>query len=107
MWSINDVNQDLYDMDESVIKMTTNCIKLLHSKILTLIAADTLQEFRHKSAEGLAHTLVKLKALASTATAGVLTKIHVNKKTEVERVVKLRQAENAKNNTNIKIRRRL
>ena len=89
-------------MDESVIKMTTDCIKLLHSKILTLIAADALKEFRHQSAEDLAETLLKLKALASTATARVLPKIHVNEKTEVERVVKLRQAENAKSNANIK-----
>lgn len=38
MWSISDTHKDLYDMEEPVIKMATECIKLLNAQILALIS---------------------------------------------------------------------
>ena len=90
MWSISDTHMDLYDMEEPVIKMATERIKLLHAQILDLTSKGVLQEHRHQSADDLADTLERLKALSSTATARVLGKIHVNEKKEVGRITKLR-----------------
>ncbi len=82
--------------------MAKESIKLLHAKILDLITKGVLAEYRHHSAADLADTLLKLKDLAETATARALGKIHVDEKKEVERIQKLRHAENAKNNASLK-----
>ncbi len=82
--------------------MATDSIKTLHVKILNLVANGTLEEYRHQSAVDLADTLQKLKDLASTAVARSLSKIHVDERKVVDRIVKLRQQENAKNNANLK-----
>ncbi len=87
--------------------MATDSIKLLHAKILDLITKGVLAEYRHHSAADLADTLLKLKDLAETATARALGKIHVDEKKEVERIQKIRHAENAKNNASLKKRQRL
>jgi hypothetical protein len=79
-------------MDELVVRMVTDSIKILHAKILHFIAKGVIAEYRHQLAADLADTLLKLKDLAETATARALGKIHVDEKKEVKRIRKLRHA---------------
>lgn len=107
MWSIKDLEKDLYDMEEPVISMTTKCIHLLQTQILQLQDKGELQVYKHQSAEDLADTLDKLMKAASTATARVLTQVTVNTKKEQDRIKKLRQAENVANNKKLQKKQQL